>query len=184
MTRKVRNACYLNNAKTMIECEFINDDGSVARAVVNKQGEEGEDNPDWSWVHEESTTATIEENTKKKIIAMRQKQADDLATIERRTGEELFNFKLKVFEMEEIRASKNTKMKAKIRRGDDMMKVNVYAAALVAMEMMEPAGIVIADMATPQADETIPVKQPRKKATAKKKKTRIVDTLKDDKREK
>jgi len=183
MTRKVRNACYLNNAKTMIECEFINDDGSVARAVVNKQGEDGEDNPDWSWVHEESTTATIEENTKKKIIAMRQKEADHLATIERRTGEELFNFKLKVFEMEEIRASKNTKMKAKIRRGDDILKVNVYAAALVAMEMMEPAGIVIAEMAAPEIVKEKPDKKPKKKVTAKKK-TRIVDTLKDDKREK
>jgi hypothetical protein len=175
----------MNNAKTIIECEFILDDGSVQRAVINKEGtaEDGADNPDWAWVHEESTTATIEENTKKKIIALRQKEADVIANNERRAGEELFNFKLKVFEMEEIRASKNTKMKAKIRRGDDMLKVNVYAAALVAMEMMEPAGIVVADMATPQADETTPVKKPRKKATAKKK-TRIVDTIKDDKREK
>jgi hypothetical protein len=189
MARKARNPFYTNNARTQIECEFINDDNSISRAVINKQGsdDEGEENPDWLWVHEECGVDVIEANTRQKINEIKQKETDETAKTERMIGEELFNMKLKVFELEEIRASRNTKMKSKIRRADDMMKVHLYAAALLAMELSNPAEPEPAEPPVVDAP-TVPKKRaaPRKKkAPVKtKSKVRIVDIINDDKREK
>ena len=101
-------------------------------------------------------------------------------------GEELFNYKLKVFEMEEIRASRNTKMKSKIRRADDIMKVNLYAAALMAMELSAPEEV-SEPVKPPVVEAPTPPKKkaaPRKKKAPAKGKVRIVDTINNDKREK
>ena len=186
MARKARNAFYTNNARTQIECEFINDDNSISRAVINKLGSEGEgaENPDWAWVHEECGVDTIEANTRKKIQELQNVTHEKESNNDRMIGEELFNYKLKVFEMEEIRASRNTKMKSKIRRADDIMKVNLYAAALMAMELSAPEEV--SEPVKPPVVEapTPPNKKaaPRKKKAPAKGKVRIVDTINDDKR--
>jgi len=186
MARKARNAFYSNNEKTQIECEFILDDGTVSRAVVNKSStaENGSENPDWKWVHEQCGEDNINKKTEEVINSHRAKQADDEAKREREAGEMLFNMKLKAFEIDEIRASKNTKMKAKIRRADDPAKVNIYAAALVAMELSKPEEVepeplkkVVVDVA-PE-----PIKPPRKKRAPRKKaakKHTLVDNIKED----
>ena len=45
--------------------------------------------------------------------------------------EKLFNHKLEVFEIEEIKKSKNRKLKAKIRRSKSIPEVNIYAMLIM-----------------------------------------------------
>jgi hypothetical protein len=51
--------------------------------------------------------------------------------------EELFNYKLEVFETEEIKNSKNRKLKSKLRRAKSKIEVNLYAMMLL-KEVLEP----------------------------------------------
>ena len=190
MTRKVQNAYYANDEKTQIECEFVQPDGSLQRGVINKASGDGNDldNPDWAWVHKELGQKEIDAKTGEYLDHIANQEAEAAMKKEREEGEKLFNMKLKIFEIEEIRDSKNSKMKAKIRRSDDPAKLNVYAAALVVMEMAA------ADAETPPVKKKPPVKRkpvaknpappkmdaPPKKKAAKKapvKKVRLVDNI-------
>ena len=49
--------------------------------------------------------------------------------------EKLFNHKLEVFEIEEIKKSKNRKLKAKIRRSKSIPEVNIYAMLIMKEEL-------------------------------------------------
>ena len=49
--------------------------------------------------------------------------------------EKLFNHKLEVFEKEEIKKSKNRKLKAKIRRSKSIIEVNIYAMLIMKEEL-------------------------------------------------
>ena len=49
--------------------------------------------------------------------------------------EKLFNHKLEVFEIEEIKKSKNRKLKAKIRRSKSIPEVNIYAMLIMQEEL-------------------------------------------------
>lgn len=203
MARKARNAFYTNNARDQLECEFVQEDHTVVRAVVNKASGHDEDeiNPDWDFVHEQCGHDEIETRTRAAMEASQNAQRDDTAKTERMEGEILFNMKLKIFEIEEIRASKNSKMKSKIRRSDDPAKVSAYAGALIAMEEMnaaressmkpdvvgqavvvdagpviiqEPSVNVDADLPAIALinEEPAPVKKPRKKPAIKKPRTK------------
>ena len=170
MARKVQNAYYANNEKTRIECEFVSPDGSLQHGVINKASGDGnihQDNPDWAWVHDELGQESIDDKTLEYLDNIANQEAEETMKRERKDGEELFNMKLKIFEIDEIRDSKNSKMKAKIRRSDNMTKLNVYAAALVVMESshVEP----LAKKAPPEK-KAGPKKKaaPKSKAPAKK----------------
>jgi len=180
MARKVQNAYYENDEKTRIECEFVLPDGSLDRGVINKASGDGDgrDNPDWAWVHEELGQKSIDDKTLEYLDHIANREAEEMMKREREDGEALFNMKLKIFEIDEIRDSKNSKMKAKIRRTDNVAKLNVYAAALVVMEMSGDNAAPV-EKAPPKKKAAAPKKKaPTKKAPAKKaKKVRLVDNI-------
>ena len=49
--------------------------------------------------------------------------------------EELFNYKLEIFETEEIKNSKNRKLKSKLRRAKSKVEVNLFAMLLLKEEL-------------------------------------------------
>ena len=68
-----------------------------------------------------------DENQAKKEAVASQKKALQL--------EKLFNHKLEIFEIEEIKKSKNRKLKAKIRRSKSIPEVNIYAMLIMKEEL-------------------------------------------------
>lgn len=124
-------------AKDQIICEFHWENGSVQVATVTKS----DDNPDWKLIFEQHseedliafTEELLHEHNRRKEES---KRRDSSAKVERET-ELLFQIKLETFEIEEVKSSKNRKLKSKIRRAKNPSEVYAYAAALVMESLNE-----------------------------------------------
>lgn len=133
MKRKIEWPFYTSDERNQISCIFEFDDGSRAQAMVNKMN--GDDvNPDWSEIIETFGVDDIEQRTKEVIEMDIARQKEGLAGEKRRFEEHLFNLKLEVFEIPEIKASKNTKLKSKIRRAKKPLEVQLWASVLLKSE--------------------------------------------------
>ena len=66
-----------------------------------------------------------------KAAQAEEKKQRDVEHARARKLEELFNYKLEIFETEEIKDSKNRKLKAKIRRAKSKVEVNLWAMKLL-----------------------------------------------------
>lgn len=135
MTRKILEPRWANDSKTKVHCVFEYDDGRVLKAVVQNTDE---GNPDWKEIFEQYTTDVIDKNTEmffKKIEDDRNNQIQrEKERIETMKNEAVFNAKLEAFTIEEVRNSKNTQMKSKIRRAKNILEVSVYTALLLMKE--------------------------------------------------
>ena len=133
MKRKIEQPFYTNTERNQISCIFEFADGSRAQAMVNKMN--GDDvNPDWSEIIESFGVDDIEQRTKEVIELDVARQKEGLAGEKRQFEEQLFNLKLEVFEIPEIKASKNTKLKSKIRRAKKPLEVELWAGVLLKSE--------------------------------------------------
>ena len=174
---------YTNNAQNRIECEIhYPKQNRKVRAVINKTSKNGGINPDWQWIMDTQGVEKVEQNTRDFIAAIRTKESRDKQLKERDEGEQLFNLKLEIFELPEVRESKNSKLKSKIRRATTPVQVQTFAAALIAYEQIKSEEHTSDE---PKAKKAAPKKRAPRKTTPKKKaKVTIVDTINDDKRDK
>lgn len=135
MKREILDPHWANDKKDQILCKFRFEDGSVMNASIM---DTVDGNPDWKEVMDkygvkgiDKITNQIIQNRKKRrdIAHQRQKEKE-----ERIKNEELFNLKLKAFEMDEVRQSRETKLKSKIRRSQSEFEVQVWTSVLLLKE--------------------------------------------------
>ena len=160
MKRKIEQPFFTSDERNQISCIFEFADGSRAQAMVNKMN--GDDvNPDWSEIIETFGVDDIEQRTKEVIELDIARQKEGLAGEKRQFEEHLFNLKLEVFEIPEIKASKNTKLKSKIRRAKKPLEVELWAGVLLKTEW---------DSSIAEEPKPAPVKKPPTKKRAPRKK--------------
>lgn len=192
MEREVIRPYYTTEKEDQIEC-VIKQGNKNLRSVINKFGADGETvNPDWEWVHKVAEDE-IKKNTQDFRDELKSQKEREEATRKRILGEELFNLKLEIFEMDEVRKSKNTKMKSKIRRAENKTQALLYASALIQQEIDKPEEPVVEKKAPVKKKAPAKKRVPRKKKPALSEgrvvnettgKVTIVDTINDDKRDK
>ena len=130
MTREILEPRWANDSKTKVHCVFKYDDGRVLKAIVQ---DTAEGNPDWKEIFEKYSTDELDKNTEQlmKRIDQVQREKERAETLK---NESIFNAKLEAFTIEEIKNSKNTKLKSKIRRAKSMMEVTAYTSLLLMLE--------------------------------------------------
>lgn len=121
------------------------DDSPVDRQVItiSKLSPDESTNPDWVSVLEQLGEDTIEANTQQRVAkkaADREKHMLHQQEVAKaKSLEELFNYKLKAFEVEDIKNSKNRPLKAKLRKAKNVVEVNVFATMIIMEKMNEAA---------------------------------------------
>ena len=137
MEKKIVKPYYTNDDKNQIVCEFHWENGAVQVATVTKS----DDNPDWKLIFEQHTDEDVQAFTSELLEKHNQRRSEEnrlqsSAKVERET-ELLFQIKLETFEIEEVKNSKNRKLKSKIRRAKNPSEVYAYAAAIVMESLNE-----------------------------------------------
>lgn len=96
-------------------------------------------NPDMKAVLEQYTEEEIDNNTEE---GLNRRNENIKRQMERRESqsarakqEMLFNCKLEAFEVDQIKSSKNTELKRKIRKAKSIMEVQAYATILLMKEL-------------------------------------------------
>lgn len=140
LPRKILNPRWLNVEKTHVMCEFSYEGGPVVTAAV-MDTEEG--NSDWKEIMSSFTQEEIDKNTTD-FIANDQKKKSENEKLEKQRREEhhqtmkneaLFAAKLEAFEIEEVKNSKNRKLKTAIRKAQSIIEVNAYTTILLMNEL-------------------------------------------------
>jgi hypothetical protein len=98
-----------------------------------------ESNPDWIAIVKEhgedgiqANTEVMLEKSKNNIVEQAAAQKEQKKTQKERTSQErLFDAKLAIFEIEDIKNSKNRKIKSKIRKAPTEIEAMAYATALL-----------------------------------------------------
>lgn len=140
------NAFWENEKKELLNCISIDydDDGKEIRQVhkLRKLTTEGKENPLFkdciAFLGEEA----IDKETKERIE--RKNQERDLAKTKAEQKnraqrlEGLFQYKLEIFEIPEIKASKNRTLRSKLRRSKSVPEANLYAM-MIMKEMLDAA---------------------------------------------
>ena len=137
--RWMDNAFWETDEKKQLNCilELIDDGGREQRQVMllNRHNKDGTENELFNEVVSDRGEAEIDKNTEerkvRKAAEAEEKKQRDTEHARARKLEDLFNYKLEVFETEEIKNSKNRKMKAKIRRAKSKVEVNLWAIKLL-----------------------------------------------------
>ena len=143
--RLMDNAFWENPEKDKVNCilEMEDDIGRQTKQVmllsrVNKDGTENDlFNEVIDALGEESIDRNTEERKVRKAAEHEEKKHRDTEHARARKLEELFNYKLEVFETEEIKNSKNRKLKAKLRRAKSKVEVNLYAMMILQETLVE-----------------------------------------------
>ena len=137
--RWMDNAFWETEEKKQLNCilELVDDAGRDTRQVMllNRVNQDGSENELFNEVIDAVGEDVIQKNTDdrkvRKAAEAEEKKQRDVEHARARKLEELFNYKLEIFETEEIKNSKNRKMKAKIRRAKSKVEVNLWAMKLL-----------------------------------------------------
>lgn len=138
MNRTIKDVRWANDRKTQIYCKYEYEDGKNVDAYISDT-EQG--NPDWKEIIETIGEKTLEENTRvylkdiqkrRDIERQKQKEREEVTK-----NEILFNAKLEAFSIDEIKLSKNSELKSKIRKAKSLTEIYVYSSALITMELMQ-----------------------------------------------
>jgi hypothetical protein len=128
-----------DNQKThiLVNIKTKMDDGQIMiqSAAITRDN----NNPDWAAIIEEHGEKGVEANTKnmlkdekENIVKHTAKQKEEQVFKKERTAQErLFDSKLAIFEIEDIKNSKNRKIKSKIRKAPTEIEAMAYATALL-----------------------------------------------------
>jgi len=142
--RWMDNAFWETDEKNKLNCilEMEDDVGRVTRQVMllNRHDRDGNPNELFNEVIEALGEESIDKETtdrveRKKAEAEEEKQRE-LEHNKARKLEKLFNYKLEAFEVEEIKNSKNRKLKAKLRRAKSKIEVDMYSI-MILQEQLE-----------------------------------------------
>lgn len=136
MKREIKHPYWGNLEKTQVICQFHYEDGRVLEAAVQ---DTDEGNPDWAEIMEtfgiEGVDAETEKfgNERREVKEKQEAQAREQA--DRDKNDFLFNTKLEVFEIPEIKNSTNRKMKSRIRKAKTLTEVQIFASVLMMKEI-------------------------------------------------
>lgn len=138
------NAFWETEEKNQLNCilEIVDDEGRDIRQVMklNRTERDGSPNEMFNEVVEALGEERIDQETqdrveRKKAEAEEHKQRE-LEHQKARKLEKLFNYKLEAFEVEEIKNSKNRKLKGKLRRAKSRIEVDLYSI-MILQEQLE-----------------------------------------------
>ena len=138
------NAFWETEEKNQLNCilEIVDDEGREIRQVMklNRNDRDGTPNEMFNEVVEALGEERIDQETqdrveRKKAEAEEHKQRE-LEHQKARKLEKLFNYKLEAFEVEEIKNSKNRKLKGKLRRAKSRIEVDLYSI-MILQEQLE-----------------------------------------------
>ena len=124
-----------------VRLNITHDDGSYSTTVakVSKFDDEGKITSDYEEVLAQNGLDKIEQFTNERLERHKQQRESDIKKQQEKNEskrlEDLFNSKLQVFEIEEIKESTNRKLKSKIRKAKNQVEMTAYATMLL-MEIM------------------------------------------------
>lgn len=143
MKKEWKHPFWENYQKDRITAKLIitHDDGKVtsSTAKISKYLPDGSVSKDFEEIIKQNTLEVIDKNTQDREDRHKQRRkADKQKQDERRQADllaELFNTKLEVFEIEDIKNSKNRRMKSKIRKAKNKYEMMAYVVMLLQEEM-------------------------------------------------
>lgn len=139
VSKKYSDPIWSNNdkAQVLVTITTETEDGNILiqSASVSKD----ESNPDWQAIVKEYKVTGIDNNTKAIIDSNKEnlitqsavRKEERAADLERGKQEKLFETKLAIFEIENIKNSKDRKIKALIRKAPTEVEAMAYASALL-----------------------------------------------------
>jgi hypothetical protein len=139
VSKKYSDPVWGDNSKNSVLVTIITEteDGNIL--VQDASVSKDESNPDWQAIVKEYEETGIDNNTKavvalnkENIIAKTAAQKEERASsLERGKQEKLFETKLAIFEIENIKNSKDRKIKSLIRKAPTEIEAMAYATALL-----------------------------------------------------
>lgn len=113
------------------------EDGNIL--VQDASVSKDESNPDWQAIVKEYEETGIDNNTKAVVALNKEniiaktavRKEEQIASIERVKQEKLFETKLAIFEIADIKSSKDRKIKSLIRKAPTEIEAMAYASALL-----------------------------------------------------
>lgn len=133
--RTFQEPYWVNDSKKSVIVKIVYDDDVIDTAHINKEA----DNPDWQDLLNTFSLQDIDESTQKldeeleEQRKMREESIKD--SKQREEGDAIFNAKLAIFEIDEIKNSKNRTLKSKIRKAKSVVEAQTYASVLIMKEM-------------------------------------------------
>lgn len=121
--------------------EITQEDGKVLKQqlTVDKFSPEGDPNPDYQEIIDFLTEEKIVQNTNERNERkLKERELREQERLEREKVEslqKLFETKIKAFEIEAIKNSKNRDLKAKLRKASNEVEVYIYSMMIVMEEM-------------------------------------------------
>lgn len=142
--RWMDNAFWETDEKKELNCilELEDDVGRVTRQqmFLSRHDKDGSENELFNEVVESLSEQRIDEETEGRVVRKKAEAEEDKIREEEhqkaRKLEKLFNYKLEAFEVEEIKNSKNRKLKAKLRRAKSKIEVDMYSI-MILQEQLE-----------------------------------------------
>jgi len=142
--RWMDNAFWETDQKQELNCilELEDDVGRVTRQqmFLHRHNKDGSENELFNEVVDALSEARIDEETEARVIRKKAEAEESKIREEEhnkaRKLEKLFNYKLEAFEVEEIKNSKNRKLKAKLRRAKSKIEVDMYSI-MILQEQLE-----------------------------------------------
>ena len=139
VSKKYSDPVWGDNSKNsvLVTITTETEDGNilVQSASVSKD----ESNPDWQAIVKEYEETGIDNNTKAVVALNKEniiaktavRKEEQIASIERVKQEKLFETKLAIFEIADIKSSKDRKIKSLIRKAPTEIEAMAYATALL-----------------------------------------------------
>lgn len=142
--RWMDNAFWETDEKKELNCilELEDDVGRVTRQqmFLSRHDKDGSENELFNEVVEALGEQRIDEETEARVVRKKAEAEEEKIREEEhqkaRKLEKLFNYKLEAFEVEEIKNSKNRKLKAKLRRAKSKIEVDMYSI-MILQEQLE-----------------------------------------------
>jgi len=141
MSRKqwMDNAFWETEEKKELNCilELEDDVGRVTRQqmFLHRVNKDGSENELFNEVIDALGEDSIDKETTDRVVRKKaQAEEDKLREDEHQKArklEKLFNYKLEAFEVEEIKNSKNRKLKAKLRRAKSRIEVDMWSIMIL-----------------------------------------------------
>ena len=139
VSKKYSDPVWGDNNKNSVLVTIITEteDGNIL--VQDASVSKDESNPDWQAIVKEYEETGIDNNTKAVVALNKEniiaktavRKEEQIASIERVKQEKLFETKLAIFEIADIKSSKDRKIKSLIRKAPTEIEAMAYATALL-----------------------------------------------------
>tara|TARA_R110000796_G_scaffold61826_2_gene142903 strand:- start:3063 stop:3524 length:462 start_codon:yes stop_codon:yes gene_type:complete len=148
MSRKqwMDNAFWEKEDKKEVNCilELEDDVGRVTRQqmFLHRLNKDGSENELFNEVIDALGEDSIDKETTDRVVRKTAEAEEEVMRDEEhnkaRKLEKLFNYKMEAFEVDEIKVSKNRKLKAKLRRAKSKIEVDMYSI-MILQDQLEAA---------------------------------------------